>query len=107
MWMARRMMEAPALQPYFDFEMTPGREAADDDAFLDYARRAGTANSHPAGTCKMGVDKMAVVDPQLKVHGLSGLWVADASIMPNVTCGNTNAPTIMIAEKAADLILSA
>jgi choline dehydrogenase len=107
MWMARRMMEAPALQPYFDFEMTPGREAADDDAFLDYARRAGTANSHPAGTCKMGVDKMAVVDPQLKVHGLSGLWVADASIMPNVTCGNTNAPTIMIAEKAAELVLAA
>jgi len=107
MGMARRMMEAAALQPYFDFEMMPGREAADDDAFLEYARREGNSNWHPAGTCKMGVDRMAVVDPQLKVHGLSGLWVVDASIMPNVTCGNTNAPTIMIAEKAADLILAA
>jgi len=107
MSMARRMMEAPALQPYVDFEMTPGREAADDDTFLEYARRVGNSNWHPAGTCKMGVDRMAVVDPHLKVHGLSGLWVVDASIMPNVTCGNTNAPTIMIAEKAADLILAA
>ncbi|NKB58835.1 MAG: choline dehydrogenase [Alphaproteobacteria bacterium] len=107
MWMARRMMEAPALQPYYDFEMTPGPDAQDDDAFLEYARRTGASNWHPAGTCKMGTDPMAVVDPSLAVHGLEGLRVVDASIMPNVVCGNTNAPTIMIAEKAVDIILAA
>ncbi|MBT5809761.1 MAG: choline dehydrogenase, partial [Rhodospirillaceae bacterium] len=106
MWMARRMMEAPALQPYYDFEMGPGPEAADDDAFLEFARRTGASNWHPAGTCKMGVDPMAVVDPTLAVHGMEGLRVVDASVMPNVICGNTNAPTIMIAEKAADMILA-
>jgi choline dehydrogenase len=106
MWMARRMMEAPAFKPYYDFEMDPGPDAADDDAFLEYARRTGASNWHPAGTCKMGVDPMAVVDPSLAVHGMAGLRVVDASIMPNVICGNTNAPTIMIAEKAADMILA-
>ena len=106
MWMARRMMEAPAMHPYMSFEMTPGPEAQDDDAFLEYARHTGASNWHPAGTCKMGTDPMAVVDPSLKVHGLEGLRVVDASVMPNVVCGNTNAPTIMIAEKAADMILA-
>ena len=106
MWMARRMMETPAMQQFMDFELTPGGQAQDDDAFLEYARRTGASNWHPAGTCKMGTDPMAVVDPSLKVHGLEGLRVVDASIMPNVVCGNTNAPTIMIAEKAADMILA-
>jgi choline dehydrogenase len=106
MWMARAMMETKAFAPHYDYEMTPGKDHDDDAAFLDYARREGASNWHPAGTCKMGVDPMAVVDPGLKVHGMDGLYVVDASVMPNVICGNTNAPTIMIAEKAADMILA-
>ncbi len=106
MWMARQMMQTEAMRPYVDFEITPGPEADDDAAFLDCARRTGASNWHPAGTCKMGVDPMAVVDSKLAVHGVEGLRVIDASIMPNVISGNTNAPTIMIAEKAADIILS-
>ena len=106
MWIARRKRDAPAMQPYMSSEMTPGPEAQDDDAFLEYARRTGASNWHPAGTCKMGTDPMAVVDPSLKVRGLDGLRVVDASVMPNVVCGNTNAPVIMIAEKAADMILA-
>jgi len=100
------MMQTEAMRPYVDFEITPGPEADDDAAFLDCARRTGASNWHPAGTCKMGVDPMAVVDSKLAVHGVEGLRVIDASIMPNVISGNTNAPTIMIAEKAADIILS-
>lgn len=105
MWMARRMMQAEAVRPYVDHEITPGPDAGDDEAFLDCARRTGASNWHPAGTCKMGIDPLAVVDPTLAVHGMEGLRVVDASIMPNVISGNTNAPTIMIAEKAADMIL--
>ncbi|MEC8164144.1 MAG: GMC oxidoreductase, partial [Pseudomonadota bacterium] len=74
------------------------------DAFLGYARRYGASNWHPAGTCKMGIDPLAVVDPSLKVHGIANLRVVDVSVMPNVIGGNTNTPTIMIAEKAADAI---
>ena len=107
MRVARRLMDAPAMQPHFEFEMMPGAEVQSDDELLDYARRNGRSNMHPAGTCKMGIDERAVVDPTLKVHGLERLYVADASIMPNVVSGNTNAGTIMIGEKAADLILAA
>ena len=103
---SRDLMATAAMQPHFEFETTPGPEAQSDEALLDYARQYGRSCLHPASTCKMGVDDKAVVDPTLKVHGIDGLRVADASIMPNVVCGNTNAATIMIGEKAADLILS-
>ena len=71
----------------------------------DFAREAGFAIYHPVGTCKMGTDPMAVVDPRLRVHGVAGLRVADASVMPTLTNGNTHAPTMMIAEKAAHMML--
>jgi len=85
-------------------ERVPGSEARTDEQLIDYIEREGHCAFHPAGTCKMGNDAMAVVDPRLRVHGVNRLRVVDASIMPTVTSGNTNAPTVMIAEKAADMI---
>lgn len=87
-------------------EVAPGSSARSDVELESFVRRTASTTWHPAGTCKMGNDDMAVVDPRLRVHGIDALRVVDASIMPTIVSGNTNAPTIMIAEKAADLILS-
>jgi choline dehydrogenase len=102
---ARRIAEAPALRDCIIDEYVPGRQFQTDSELLDAARRHSQTIYHPVGTCKMGNDGSAVVDHQLRVHGIAGLRVVDASIMPEIVSGNTNAPTIMIAEKAADMIL--
>ncbi len=102
---ARRICEAPSLRNCVIDEHVPGREFQTDEELLDAARRYSQTIYHPTSTCKMGVDDQAVVDPSLRVHGIEGLRVADASIMPEIVSGNTNAPTIMIGEKAADMIL--
>jgi choline dehydrogenase len=104
MQIARRIMQQPAIAKYVAFETKPGDKVQSYDEWLDYARRTGTTTFHVIGTCKMGSDPLAVVDDRLRVHGIAGLRVIDASIMPTVPSGNTNAPTIMIAEKGADMI---
>jgi choline dehydrogenase len=104
MQIARKIVAHPSLAPYIAFENNPGDKVQSYDEWLDFARRSGQTTYHVIGTCKMGSDPMAVVDDRLRVHGLSGLRVIDASVMPTVTSGNTNAPTIMIAEKGADMI---
>lgn len=103
--MARRIMTAPAMAALNPSELAPGADKIADEEILGWVRRAGETTYHPVGTCKMGSDDMAVVDDQLRVRGISGLRVADASIMPTLTSGNTNAPCIMIGEKAADMVL--
>jgi choline dehydrogenase len=102
--LARQIAEAPALRDLIVTEREPGGAAETDDEVLDWVRARATTIYHPVGTCKMGPDPMAVVDARLRVHGVGGLRVADASIMPTLVSGNTNAPAIMIGEKAADLI---
>jgi choline dehydrogenase len=100
-------MTAPAITLFQVSEVAPGADRTTDDEILDWVKKAAETTYHPVGTCKMGSDPMAVVDAQLRVHGIAGLRVADASIMPTLTSGNTNAPSIMIGEKAADMVLSA
>lgn len=102
--LSREMMHQPALAPYVRGEHFPG-EAVRTRAELEaYARRYGRTSYHPVGTCRMGVDEMAVVDPELRLRGIEGLRVCDSSIMPRLVSSNTNAPSIMIGEKASDLI---
>ena len=95
-------MATPPLSDVIGEELEPGTDVQTDDEILDYMRHFGQTTYHPIGTCKMGRDPMAVVDEKLRVHGLEGLRVADASIMPTITSGNTNAPSMMIGEKCAD-----
>src|SRR5205085_5703425 len=101
---ARRLFEAPALKKFVREESLPGLHIQGDDELLEYARRNGGTCYHASCTCMMGQHPMAVVDDELRVHGLDGLRVIDASVMPAVTSTNTNAPTIMSAEKGAAII---
>lgn len=103
--LARDISNAPALDRYRDVEELPGEQVQTDEQWLDYAQRLGTTIYHPTSTCRMGNDANAVVDCELRVNGVTHLRVIDASVMPTLISGNTNAPTIMIAEKAADLLL--
>ena len=105
MRIARSMMATEAMKPYMDYEELPGNDCESDDELLEYAKNTGATIYHPVGTCKMGNDPMAVVDERLRVHGITGLRVIDGSAMPRLTSGNTNAPIIMMAEKAADMII--
>ncbi len=106
MRLARRIAAQPALKDYVAEEIQPGTETASDEALLADLRARGVSNLHPVGTCRMSNGADAVVDPRLRVVGVGGLRVMDASVMPEVVGGNTNAPTIMIAEKGADMILA-
>ncbi len=102
--LCRRIAHTKAFQPFRGAELHPGAEITTDDGIADFIRGAAQTLYHPVGTCKMGNDEMAVVDSRLRVCGIDRLRVADASIMPRIIAGNTNAPTFMIAEKAADMI---
>ncbi|WP_186755865.1 choline dehydrogenase [Echinicola salinicaeni] len=101
----RELIETKAMEDIRGEELSPGKDVQTDEEILDWVAREGESAYHPSCTCKMGYDKMAVVDSQLRVHGVENLRVVDASVMPYVTNGNIYAPTLMIAEKAADMIL--
>jgi choline dehydrogenase len=96
----------PALARFAGDELAPGPGCDGDSALVDYARANGGSVHHPVGTCRMGADAHAVVDARLRVHGLEGLVIADASVMPTIPAGGTNAPTVMIAERAAAWVLA-
>jgi choline dehydrogenase len=104
---ARQIFAAPSLKKFVREETLPGPQVQSDDELLDYARQYGGTCYHASCTCMMGQHAMAVVDDELRVHGLDGLRVIDASVMPAVTSTNTNAPTIMVAEKGAAIIRGA
>jgi choline dehydrogenase len=101
----RRIFRAPAMARHVAEEIEPGPQCDDEHELLDFIRRRGSTTYHPVGTCRMGQDQKAVVDERLQVRGFAGLRVVDASIMPAVVSGNTNAATIMIGEKGADMII--
>lgn len=101
---ARRIAAAPAMRPYVKREVKPGLHTNDDNGLLEFCRDSGATIFHPSGTCKMGQDALAVVDARLRVHGIDRLRVVDCSIMPTLISGNTNAPVVMMAEKAAEMI---
>ena len=105
---ARKIAQFEPLKSHIIEEFSPGSSVAEDDydAILKWVRKTSVTIYHPTGTCKMGQDKMAVVDEKLRVIGIDGLRVADCSIMPVISSGNTNAPAIMIGEKASDMILA-
>ena len=102
----RRILAAPALAPFIEAEHDPGPACASDEDLLDFARRKGSTVYHPTSTCRMGDDPTAVVDARLNVRGIENLRIVDASVMPALVSGNTNAAVIMIAEKGADMILA-
>ena len=103
---ARKLAATDALKPYIEAEYKPGAVVQSDRDILEFARANGATIFHPAGTCKMGSDPMAVTDASLRVHGIAGLRVVDCSIMPTLVSGNTHAPAVMSAEKASDMILA-
>jgi choline dehydrogenase-like flavoprotein len=103
----RRILASPALQPYRKTEFYLAGRDPDDAELMQHIRQRADTIYHPVGTCRMGTDDGAVVDARLRVRGMEGLRVVDASVMPTLIGGNTNAPTIMIAEKAADMIRAA
>jgi choline dehydrogenase len=100
----REILGQNEIAKYIKIERLPGPDARSDAEIMAYVRQYACCDYHPVGTCKMGTDGRAVVDPQLRVRGLEGLRVVDASVMPVLISGNTNAPTMMIAEKASDMI---
>jgi choline dehydrogenase len=101
---ARAIARSAAMRPFIEREVKPGPEVASDEALLAFCRDTGATIFHPTGTCKMGNDRMAVLDERLRVRGIERLRVVDCSAMPTLISGNTNAPAVMLAEKAADMI---
>jgi choline dehydrogenase-like flavoprotein len=102
---ARQLCDTPAFAPYNADEVRPGRGVRSDAESRAYLREATLTVHHPVGSCRMGIDAMAVVDPALRVRGIEALRVVDASVFPSIVGGNTNAPIVMVAEKAVDLIM--
>ena len=103
---ARKILSQPSLSKHAGKEIGPGSDKNSDEELNEYIRSNAETAYHPCGTCKMGIDEMAVVDENLKVKGVQNLRVVDASVMPEIPSANLNAPTLMIAEKASDLILN-